>query len=125
MVAFPYTKRLCSNNQVDQGSGCILCSVAAAERAGVPRDRWVFLHAGTDAVDHWYVSNRADLCSSPALRLAGRDALALAGIDVDDARPRRPLLVLPARPCRSRRSSWAWPRPDGRRGWGGIGPAGR
>jgi acetyl-CoA C-acetyltransferase len=84
MVSFPYTKRLCSNNQVDQGSGLILCSVAAAERAGVPRDRWVFLHAGAEAVDHWNVSNRADLCSSPALRLAGRDAYELAGIEVDD-----------------------------------------
>jgi acetyl-CoA C-acetyltransferase len=84
MISFPYTKRLCSNNQVDQGSGLLLCSVAAAERAGVPRDRWVFLHAGTEAVDHWHVSNRADLSSSPALRLAGRDAFALAGIGVDD-----------------------------------------
>ncbi len=84
MISFPYTKRLCSNNQVDQGSGLLLCSVAAAERAGVPRERWLFLHAGTEAVDHWHVSNRADLCSSPALRLAGRDAFALAGMDVDD-----------------------------------------
>ena len=84
MISFPYTKRLCSNNQVDQGSGLLLCSVEAAERAGVPRDRWVFLHAGTEAVDHWNVSNRADLCSSPALRLAGRDALALAGLGIDD-----------------------------------------
>lgn len=80
MIAFPYTKRLCSNNQVDQGSGLIITSVGAAQAAGVPRDRWVFLHAGTEAVDHWNVSNRADLCSSPALRLAGRDAFALAGI---------------------------------------------
>ncbi len=84
MISFPYTKRLCSNNQVDQGSGLILCSVGAAERAGVPPDRWVFLHAGTEAVDHWHVSNRADLCSSPALRLAGRDAFALAGIGPAD-----------------------------------------
>lgn len=84
MIAFPYTKRLCSNNQVDQGSALILTSVAAAERAGVPRDRWVFLHAGTEAIDHWNVSNRADLCSSPALRLAGRDAFALAGVTVAD-----------------------------------------
>jgi len=84
MISFPYTKRLCSNNQVDQGSGLLLCSVAAAERAGVPRDRWVFLHAGTEAVDHWHVSERADLCSSPALRLAGRDAYALAGTGPDE-----------------------------------------
>ena len=84
MISTPYTKRLCSNNQVDQGSGIIITSVAAAQAAGVPRDRWVFLHAGTEAVDHWNVSNRADLCSSPALRLAGRDAFALAQISVEE-----------------------------------------
>jgi acetyl-CoA C-acetyltransferase len=44
----------------------------------------VFLHAGAEAVDHWNVSNRVDLCSSPALRLAGRDAFALAGISPAD-----------------------------------------
>lgn len=84
MIAWPYTKRLCSNNQVDQGAAVIITSVAAAERAGVPSDRWVFLHAGAEAVDHWNVSNRIDLCSSPALRAAGRDAFALAGIGPDD-----------------------------------------
>jgi acetyl-CoA C-acetyltransferase len=84
MIAWPYTKRLCSNNQVDQGAAVIITSVAAAERAGVPRDRWVFLHAGTEAIDHWNVSHRVDLCSSPALRTAGRDAFALAGVTADD-----------------------------------------
>lgn len=84
MIAWPYTKRLCSNNQVDQGAAVIITSVAAAERAGVPRDRWVFLHAGAEAIDHWNVSNRVDLCSSPALRTAGRDAYALAERGPDD-----------------------------------------
>jgi len=84
MISYPYTKRLVSNSQVDQGGALILTSVAAAERAGVPRDRWVFLHSGTEALDHWNVSNRVDLCSSPALRTAGRDAYALAGIRPDE-----------------------------------------
>lgn len=84
MIAWPYTKRLCSNNQVDQGAAVIITSVEAAERAGVPRDHWVFLHAGTEAVDHWNVSNRQDLCSSPALRTAGTYAYGLAGIGPDD-----------------------------------------
>ncbi len=84
MIAWPYTKRLCSNSQVDQGAAVILTSVGAAERAGVPRDRWIFLHAGTEAVDHWNVSNRVDLCSSPALRTAGRDAFALSNTNIED-----------------------------------------
>ena len=50
----------------------------------MPRDRWVFPHSGTDAHDHYFVSERDDLRSSPAMRLAGRAALELAGVGVDD-----------------------------------------
>ena len=73
-----------SNNSVEQGAVLLLCSVEAAERLGVPRDRWVFPHAGTDAHDTAAVSTRGDLHSSPAIRAAGRQALALAGIGIDD-----------------------------------------
>ncbi len=44
----------------------------------------MFPHAGTDAHDHAFVSNREDLRSSPAIRLAGRRVLELAGVGVDD-----------------------------------------
>ena len=84
MVGFPYTKRMNSNNMVEQGAGLILCSVAAAEAAGVPRDRWVFPLAGTDAHDTDVVSTRGDLHTSPAIRCAGRAVLELAGIGADD-----------------------------------------
>lgn len=84
MVGFPYTKSMNSNNDVDQSAALLLCSVEAAERLGVPRDRWVFPLAGTDAHDTYYVSNRGDLHSSPAIRIAGRRAFELAGVGVDD-----------------------------------------
>ena len=84
MIAYPYTKLLTANLQVDQGAAAILCSAAAAEAAGVPRDRWVFPLSGADAEDHWFLSHRADFHSSPAIRLAGASALALAGKDVDE-----------------------------------------
>jgi len=84
MIGFPYTKLMNSNNMVEQGAGLIMCSVERAESLGIPRDRWVFIHAGSDGHDHWFVSNRADLCSSPAIRLAGRAALEAARIDIDD-----------------------------------------
>jgi acetyl-CoA C-acetyltransferase len=84
MIGFPYTKRLNSNNAVEQGAGVILCSVERAEALGVPRDRWVFPHSGTDAHDHYFVTEREDLGSSPAIRLGGRGALALADVGVDD-----------------------------------------
>jgi acetyl-CoA C-acetyltransferase len=84
MIAYPYTKLLTANLQVDQGAAAILCSAAAAEAAGVPRDRWVFPLSGADAEDHWFLSHRADFHSSPAIRLAGSSALTLAGSTIDE-----------------------------------------
>lgn len=84
MVGFPYTKVMNTNNTVDQAAAVILCSVEAARAAGVAEDRWVFPWSGTDAHDHLAVSARADLHSSPAIRIAGARALALAGVGVDD-----------------------------------------
>ena len=83
MIGWPYPKRLNSNNAVEQGAAVLLLSAEAAERFGIPRDRWVFPHAGTDGGDTTYVSSRRDLRSSPAMGIAGRRALELAGTDVD------------------------------------------
>jgi len=84
MVSFPYPKLCTANMQVDQGAGYIVCSVEAARAAGVPEERWVFPLAGADANDHWFISHRAELHRSPAIRLAGAAALKLAGLGIDD-----------------------------------------
>ncbi len=83
-VTWPYTKVMCANNAVEQGAGLILCSAERAGALGVPRDRWVFPLAGTEAHDTNAVSHRLDLHSSPAVRLAGRRLFAEAGRGVDD-----------------------------------------
>ncbi|WP_239476780.1 thiolase C-terminal domain-containing protein [Nocardia arizonensis] len=83
-VSSPYTKLLVANLSVDQGAGLILCSAAAADAAGVPRERWVFPHGGATATEEWHVSERADMGSSPAIAAAGASALADAGIGIDD-----------------------------------------
>lgn len=84
MVGFPYTKAMNSNWDLDQGAAVIVCSAGAARRMGVPPERWVFLHAGTDAHDTLSVTNRWSLGRSPAIRAAGARVLALAGVGVDD-----------------------------------------
>ena len=84
MVGFPYTKAMNSNWDLDQGAAVLVCSAGAAEAAGVPRDRWVFPWAGTDAHDTYFVSNRRDLHSSPAITEAGRRVYELAGVGPDD-----------------------------------------
>ncbi|NKY60201.1 hypothetical protein [Nocardia flavorosea] len=84
MVSTPYPKLLMANLTVDQGAGLILCSAAAADAAGVPRERWVFPHGGATATDTWFVSERTDMAASPAIAAAGRAALSGAGVGIDD-----------------------------------------
>lgn len=86
-VSDPYTKLMCANLQVDLAAGVIVASVAAAQAAGVPQDRWVFLHAGASATDEWFVSERADLAQSPAIAAAASAALDHAGITAQDLGP--------------------------------------
>jgi acetyl-CoA C-acetyltransferase len=83
-VASPYPKLMTSNLNVDQGGAVVMCSVAAAEAAGVPRDRWIFPWAGVGAADHWFPTNRWAFDESPAMRMSGERTLELAGLDVDD-----------------------------------------
>ena len=83
-IGYPYTLAMNSNNNVEQAAALLMCSVERAESLGVPRDRWVFPVAGTEANDAAHVSNRHDLCSSPAIRAAGRALFDLAEIGPDD-----------------------------------------
>lgn len=84
MIGFPYPKLMNSNNDVDMAAALIMCSVEAAERMGIPSDKWVFAHAGTDAHEHPFVSHRDTFAKTPAVELAGGRALELAGVGIDD-----------------------------------------
>ncbi|MEM7217943.1 MAG: acetyl-CoA acetyltransferase [Pseudomonadota bacterium] len=79
-VSLQYPKFMNSNNNVDQGAALILCSTDAARRFGIPEDRWVYPWAGTDGHDTYYVSNRDNLYSSPAIRFAAERCLELADL---------------------------------------------
>lgn len=83
-ISFPYPKLMNSNNRVDQGAALLICSVATARRLGIPQSKWVYAWSGTDAHDHLHVSHRDRLDTSPAIRIAGRRALELAGLAVAD-----------------------------------------
>ncbi|MEM9562052.1 MAG: acetyl-CoA acetyltransferase [Actinomycetota bacterium] len=84
MVGFPYTKAMNSNWDLDQAAALLLCSAERADAIGVPRDRWVFPWAGTDAHDTYAVLERRDLHSSPAIAEAGRTLFELTGLGPDD-----------------------------------------
>ena len=84
MISWPYTKLMNSNNMVDQGAAIILASAEKATHLQIPTDRWVFPYAGTDSHDTYAIGERAELHRSPAIRIAGRRVLELAGVGVDD-----------------------------------------
>ena len=84
MVSFPYPKLMNSNNAVDMSAAIILCSVSKAKEMGIPEQKWIYPWGGTDAHDHYRVSNRDNLHSSPAIRIAGNGLLEMLGLGVND-----------------------------------------
>ena len=83
VIAHPYTRLMSANAYIDQGAALILTSVARARQLGIPQDRWVYLHGCADAHDHWHVSERRDLHSSPAMQRVFEQAFAMAGTTLD------------------------------------------
>jgi len=84
MVGFPYTKVMNANSAVEQAACFVVTSVDQARALGISSDRWVFPWSGSDAHEHWFVSHRWSLASAPAIGIAGRAALSLAGVGLDD-----------------------------------------
>ncbi len=86
MLAFPYTKLHNSQWNVDQGAGLIFCSVAVALELGIDRQFWVFPQAGTESNAMSVMAERAALDRNLGFKLAGEQALQLAGkqaVDID------------------------------------------
>src|SRR5689334_16409761 len=83
MICDPYPRLLVARDQVNQGAAALLMSVGAARRLGVPQERWVFLHGHADMVDQPLL-DRLDLTHNSASVLAVREALAGAGVGIDD-----------------------------------------
>ena len=84
MIGFPYPKLMNSNNDVDMSAALILCSAEKAAALGVPRDRWIFPQSGSDAHEHAFISHRNHFYDTPAIELAGRRVLELAGLSIND-----------------------------------------
>ena len=83
MICDPYPRLMVARDQVNQGAAALLMSVAAARRLGVPEQKWVYLRGHADMVEQPLLE-RVDLGSSPAALMAVREALAVAGIGLDD-----------------------------------------
>jgi acetyl-CoA C-acetyltransferase len=84
MISFPYPKYMNAIIDVDQAAALLMTSVGEARALGIDRSRWVYLRGTGDAHDLWFVSERVNYHTSPAIRCAGERALAMAGMSVGD-----------------------------------------
>jgi acetyl-CoA C-acetyltransferase len=83
MISEPYPRLLVARDQVNQGAAALLTSVGAAQRLGVPKENWVYLHGHADLQEQGLL-DRPDLGHAPSAVMAVREALAVAGVGIDD-----------------------------------------
>lgn len=84
MISYPYTKLMNAVLAVDQAAAVVLTTVAKARELGIDEDRFVYLRGAASAHDTWYLSHRAQLHESPALKSACDAALKQSGLQVAD-----------------------------------------
>ena len=78
-LAFPYNKWHSTQWTVNQAAALVLCSVEAAERHGVPADRWVFPRVGLESSHAVSLLCRGQISAWPAMEVLGGTAAAWLG----------------------------------------------
>lgn len=83
-TAFPYTKRMNAMLLVNQAAALMITSEKQAQKMGIDRSKWVYVHGYAEANDHWNVLEREGYGFSPAIEIVGRTALTQAGASIGD-----------------------------------------
>lgn len=83
MICDPYPRLLVARDTVNQGAAVVMTSVEAAQRLGIPEDKWVYVHGHADMVEQPLL-DRVDLAAAPASVAAAHEGLRVAGLSVDD-----------------------------------------
>lgn len=79
MLAFPYTKRHCSNWNVNQAVAILVCSRGKAEALGLAPAGWIHPLAAVESKHVVVLAQQRRLSSHPGTVSCGERALALAG----------------------------------------------
>ena len=82
-IGYPYTKAMNPLLAVDMGASVVMTTVGKARELGIDPSQWIYMRAGVDLNDVWYISERPSLHESPAIRLAWRTLTEATGIDID------------------------------------------
>lgn len=84
MLAFPYTKRHCTQWNVNHGVAIVVCSAAKAEALGIDPTGWIFPVAYAQSRHVVVLAQQRQLHSHPGTILCGERVQALAGITAAD-----------------------------------------
>ncbi|MFQ5503319.1 MAG: hypothetical protein ACE5F1_00810 [Planctomycetota bacterium] len=84
MLAFPYTKRHCSQWNVNRAVAIIVCSAAKAEQLGLDGRSWIFPLAAAESKHVVPLARQRQLHSHPGTVLSGERAFALAGVSAEE-----------------------------------------
>lgn len=84
MFNFPYTKYMNPVMYVNQAAALMITDTETAKKIAIPKDKWIYLHGGSEAADKWYISERANYYSSPVVRFTTEAALQSAGLELND-----------------------------------------
>jgi acetyl-CoA C-acetyltransferase len=83
-IGFPYPKRMNAIMEVNQAAAVIVTGTETARELGIPEDKWIYVHGCGQANDKWFVTDRVNYYTSPAIKAATSRALSQAGLSVDD-----------------------------------------
>ena len=84
MISSPYTKYMVAIMDVDMAAALLMTTHKRADELGVPPDRRVDLRGWSFGRDATHLAQRTHLDRSPAMEVVSSDALARAGIGIDD-----------------------------------------
>ena len=79
----PYNKWMVAQDAVNQAAAVVLTSAGKARELGIAESQWIYLHGYGDA-DDTFVSRRADLSASIAIKAAAQTAFSMAGKRIAD-----------------------------------------
>jgi acetyl-CoA C-acetyltransferase len=83
-LAFPYNKWHSTQWTVNQAASVVLCSAEAAERHGVPQDRWIFPRVGLESSSAVSLLCRRQMSAWPAMEVLGETAAVHLGRPLAD-----------------------------------------
>jgi acetyl-CoA C-acetyltransferase len=83
-VVYPYTKRMCANNNVDQAGTIIITNEEIAESLSIDKEHWVYIMGGSELKNINEIYRRPHLDDSPATRESSGLALEQAGLNLSD-----------------------------------------